>query len=81
MKVADERAKNVSSGEASAAEEVAKKAADLLPLDAYNNSLVMPLHEFIEHPVVHDLLHNGGAMQVCRVHCSYFCCCAFTTAV
>ena len=73
MQVAIERAKNVSSGEAPTAEEIARReeaAKKLPPLDAYNNSLVMPLHEFIEHPVVLDLLHNGGAMQVRSVLCS-----------
>jgi hypothetical protein len=33
-------------------------------LNPYNNSLVMPLAEFIEHPIAHELLHNGGALQV-----------------
>lgn len=37
-------------------------------LDPYNNSLVMPLADFIEHPLAHDLLHNGAAHQVgCHV--------------
>ncbi len=70
----------MSSSEAPAAVEVAKKAADLPPLDAYNNSLVMPLHEFIEHPVVHDLLHNGGAMQViCLLLALQFLCNGYAT--
>ncbi|KAL4858064.1 Protein-tyrosine sulfotransferase [Chlorella vulgaris] len=33
-------------------------------LNPYNNSLVMPLHEFIEHPIAAELLHNGGTLQV-----------------
>ncbi|KAL4457850.1 hypothetical protein ABPG75_012715 [Micractinium tetrahymenae] len=33
-------------------------------LDPYNNSLVMPLHEWVEHPVAEELLHNGAALQV-----------------
>lgn len=58
-----EAAVNASTEVATGKEEGGKKA-ELPPLDSYNNSLVMPLHEFIEHPIVHDLLHNGGAMQV-----------------
>ena len=61
----EQRGKNASTELATGNEEGGKKAA-LPPLDAYNNSLVMPLHEFIEHPVVHELLHNGGTMQVRR---------------
>ncbi|GBG65644.1 hypothetical protein CBR_g51944 [Chara braunii] len=30
----------------------------------YNNSLVMPLSEFVDHPIVSDLLHNGATFQV-----------------
>lgn len=33
-------------------------------LDPYNNSLVMPLHEWIEHPIAEELLHNGATLQV-----------------
>lgn len=33
-------------------------------LNPYNNSLVMPLHDFIEHPIAAELLHNGGTLQV-----------------
>lgn len=33
-------------------------------LDPYNNSLAMPLHEFVEHPIAEELLHNGGTLQV-----------------
>ncbi|GFH33118.1 uncharacterized protein HaLaN_32440, partial [Haematococcus lacustris] len=29
----------------------------LPPLDPYNNPLVMPLHEFIRHPIAKELLH------------------------
>ena len=32
--------------------------------DPYNNSLFMPLRQFIEEPIVKDLLHNGAALQV-----------------
>lgn len=31
----------------------------------YDNSLVMPLADFINHPIAEDLLHNGQTMQVC----------------
>ena len=34
------------------------------PLDPYNNSLVMPLAEFIEHPLAKELVHNGQSLQV-----------------
>jgi hypothetical protein len=33
-------------------------------LDPYNNSLVMPLHEWVEHPIAEELMHNGGTLQV-----------------
>ncbi|KAL4420062.1 hypothetical protein ABPG77_004327 [Micractinium sp. CCAP 211/92] len=33
-------------------------------LDPYNNSLVTPLHEWIEHPIAEELLHNGATLQV-----------------
>lgn len=33
-------------------------------LDPYNNSLVMPLHEWVEHPIAEELLHNGATLQV-----------------
>lgn len=33
-------------------------------LDPYNNSLAMPLHEWIEHPIAEELLHNGATLQV-----------------
>lgn len=33
-------------------------------LDPYNNSLILPLHEWIESPLVHKLVHNGQTMQV-----------------
>ena len=32
--------------------------------DPYDNGLYMPLHDFIEEPIVKDLLHNGAALQV-----------------
>ncbi len=35
------------------------------PLDPYNNRLIMPLAEFVAHPMVDDVLGNGQAMQVC----------------
>ena len=35
-----------------------------MPLDPYNNPLVMPLKDFVESPVVADLLHDGAALQV-----------------
>ncbi|KAL2651624.1 hypothetical protein R1flu_019752 [Riccia fluitans] len=28
------------------------------------DSLVMPLHEFIHHPIAHELVHNGATLQV-----------------
>ena len=34
------------------------------PLDPYNNPLAMPLAEFLDAPIVADLLHNGAALQV-----------------
>lgn len=38
------------------------------PLDPYQNSLVMPLAEFIEHPLAHELIHNGQTLQVVSQH-------------
>ena len=60
---AEQPGKNASTELATGKEDGGNKTV-LPPLDAYNNSLVMPLHEFIEHPIVHELLHNGGTMQV-----------------
>ncbi len=36
----------------------------LPPLDPYNNELVMPLEEFVKHPIAEELLHNGETFQV-----------------
>ncbi len=33
-------------------------------LDPYDNLLVMPLAEFVEHPIARELLHNGATLQV-----------------
>lgn len=33
-------------------------------LDPYNNPLIMPLAEFVDAPLVEELLHNGAAIQV-----------------
>lgn len=38
--------------------------AEAAPLDPYDNALIMPLREFVAHPVVQDLLSDGAAMQV-----------------
>ena len=35
-------------------------------LDPYNNPLVTPLHEWIELPVAHELVHNTAALQVTK---------------
>ncbi|KAJ4763117.1 Protein-tyrosine sulfotransferase [Rhynchospora pubera] len=33
--------------------------------DVYNTEdVVMPLHEFISHPIAHEIIHNGAAFQV-----------------
>ncbi|XP_078171851.1 protein-tyrosine sulfotransferase-like isoform X2 [Carex rostrata] len=33
--------------------------------DAYNTKdVVMPLHEFINHPIAHEIIHNGATFQV-----------------
>lgn len=37
---------------------------DLTPLDPYNNKFVISLADFIEHPLAHELLHNGQTLQV-----------------
>ncbi|KAF8403069.1 hypothetical protein HHK36_011163 [Tetracentron sinense] len=34
-------------------------------IDSYNmEAIVMPLHEFINYPVAHDIIHNGATFQV-----------------
>ncbi len=33
-------------------------------LDPYNNPLIMPLADFIDAPLVEELLHNGASLQV-----------------
>lgn len=38
--------------------------AEVAPLDPYDNALIMPLRDFVAHPVVQDLLSDGAAMQV-----------------
>ena len=38
-------------------------------LDPYRNLLVMPLADFIEHPLAHELVHNGQALQVKAIKC------------
>ena len=32
--------------------------------DPYDNSLYMPLAQFVEEPMVQELLHNGASLQV-----------------
>lgn len=34
-------------------------------LDPYANELVLPLGEFVRHPIARELLHDGQAFQVC----------------
>lgn len=36
----------------------------LPPIDPYNNTLVMSLEDFANHPVAQELLHNGASFQV-----------------
>lgn len=33
-------------------------------IDPYDNDLVMGLREFVEHPDVNELVHNGATLQV-----------------
>lgn len=35
----------------------------LPPLNPYDNELVMPLAEFVRHPIAAELLHDNEAMQ------------------
>lgn len=37
---------------------------DLPPLNPYNNTLAMPLDDFVNHPAAMEVLHNGAAFQV-----------------
>lgn len=33
--------------------------------DTYNvEDIVMPLHEYINHPIARDIIHNGATFQV-----------------
>ena len=32
--------------------------------DPYDNPLYMPLHQFVEEPMVQEMLHNGASLQV-----------------
>ena len=41
-----------------------RRAAATETLDPYNNTLVMPLDEFIQHSAAREALHNGAAFQV-----------------
>ena len=50
-------------GEDAPPEHLIVAEAELPPLDAYNNSLAMPLDEFIRHPMAMGVLHNGAAFQ------------------
>ena len=34
------------------------------PLFAYDNPLVMSLEAFVDHPLAHEMLHNGQTLQV-----------------
>jgi hypothetical protein len=36
--------------------------------DPYNHSLYMPLQQFVEEPLVQELLHDGAALQVNAWH-------------
>ena len=33
-------------------------------MDPYNNEVTMPLHEFLNHPEVEDVVFNGATLQV-----------------
>ena len=33
-------------------------------VDPWNNTMILPLHEWIEHPLVHELIHDGQTLQV-----------------
>ena len=33
-------------------------------VDPWKNSMIMPLHEWIEHPLVDELIHDGQTLQV-----------------
>ena len=37
---------------------------DTTPVDPYNNEFLIPLADFIEHPLAHELVHNGQTLQV-----------------
>lgn len=39
--------------------------------DPYDmEDIVMPLHEYINHPVTRDIVHNGATFQV--LHCALY---------
>lgn len=53
-----------------------RKRADIGPevprgsqgADPYNHSLYMSLQQFVEEPLVKELLHDGTALQVIALH-------------
>ncbi|MEW5297469.1 MAG: hypothetical protein WDW36_000675 [Sanguina aurantia] len=54
------RIRNVSKWNLTAEEE----ALRLPELNQYDNELVMPLKDFVAHPIAKELIHNGAAFQV-----------------
>jgi len=40
---------------------------NLKGFNPYNNSFWMPLHEYVEHPVVQELVHNNQVMQIAGI--------------
>eukprot|EP00877_Chromochloris_zofingiensis_P003280 jgi/Chrzof1/12953/Cz07g13220.t1 len=41
-----------------------EREALVAPLNPYDNEIVMPLAEFVKHPIADELLHDGQAFQV-----------------
>jgi len=44
--------------------ELPEGAVEMPPVTAYDNPRVMSLDEFVRHPVVHEVLHNGASYQL-----------------
>lgn len=51
--------------------QVAKASNSHVLEDPYNNSLTLPLEDFLAHQEVTDVLHNGAALQVGLLSCIY----------
>ena len=45
---------------------------DTTSLNLYNNHSLISLADFIEHPLAHELVHNGQTLQVSSLALKYW---------